>query len=486
MESLSVHTEIFINHTPYETRVAIMENGVVQDVMVERSRRRGIVGNIYKGRVQRVLPGMDAAFVDIGMERAGFLHVKNTVRRGGTLPERIGDVLHEGQNVLVQVLKDPIGTKGAQLTTEISIPSRFLVFLPNSDDIGVSIKIASEAQRQSLRDAMLGFHQGHQGGFIVRTAIENADIWAMRADMQYLQRLWEAIVVSERAARPGTLVYGDLPLYQKVLRDYMSPQVARVIVDDAQAFAQMREFAANFLVEMDEVVEHYDGDVALFDRFGIDEEIENALRRRVDLKSGGYLMIDQTEAMTTIDVNTGAFVGKLSQDDTIYRTNLEAARAIARQLRLRNLGGIIMLDFIDMTNPEHQAEVMEALLQALAGDKNKYTISPISPLGIIEMTRKRTRESLRQVMCDTCPTCHGRGYVKTTETVVYEIFRDLMSEAREYAPRPLTVIGEPELIQFIREEESLAFSDLQVLLKMPISLVADHHYEAGQYDIAIG
>ena len=486
MESLSVHTEIFINHTPYETRVAIMENGVVQDVMVERSRRRGIVGNIYKGRVQRVLPGMDAAFVDIGMERAGFLHVKNTVRRGGTLPERIGDVLHEGQNVLVQVLKDPIGTKGAQLTTEISIPSRFLVFLPNSDDIGVSIKIASEAQRQSLRDAMLGFHQGHQGGFIVRTAIENADIWAMRADMQYLQRLWEAIVVSERAARPGTLVYGDLPLYQKVLRDYMSPQVAREIVDDAQAFAQMREFAANFLVEMDEVVEHYDGDVALFDRFGIDEEIENALRRRVDLKSGGYLMIDQTEAMTTIDVNTGAFVGKLSQDDTIYRTNLEAARAIARQLRLRNLGGIIMLDFIDMTNPEHQAEVMEALLQALAGDKNKYTISPISPLGIIEMTRKRTRESLRQVMCDTCPTCHGRGYVKTTETVVYEIFRDLMSEAREYAPRPLTVIGEPELIQFIREEESLAFSDLQVLLKMPISLVADHHYEAGQYDIAIG
>ena len=486
MESLSVHTEIFINHTPYETRVAIMENGVVQDVMVERSRRRGIVGNIYKGRVQRVLPGMDAAFVDIGMERAGFLHVKNTVRRGGTLPERIGDVLHEGQNVLVQVLKDPIGTKGAQLTTEISIPSRFLVFLPNSDDIGVSIKIASEAQRQSLRDAMLGFHQGHQGGFIVRTAIENADIWAMRADMQYLQRLWEAIVVSERAARPGTLVYGDLPLYQKVLRDYMSPQVARVIVDDAQAFAQMREFAANFLVEMDEVVERYDGDVALFDRFGIDEEIENALRRRVDLKSGGYLMIDQTEAMTTIDVNTGAFVGKLSQDDTIYRTNLEAARAIARQLRLRNLGGIIMLDFIDMTNPEHQAEVMEALLQALAGDKNKYTISPISPLGIIEMTRKRTRESLRQVMCDTCPTCHGRGYVKTTETVVYEIFRDLMSEAREYAPRPLTVIGEPELIQFIREEESLAFSDLQVLLKMPISLVADHHYEAGQYDIAIG
>lgn len=486
MEPLTLPVEIFVNHTPYETRVAIMEGGVVQDVMVERSRRRGMVGNIYKGRVQRVLPGMDAAFVDIGMERAGFLHVKNTVRRGGTLPERIGDVLHEGQNILVQVLKDPIGTKGAQLTTEISIPSRFLVFLPNSDDIGVSIKIASEAQRQSLRDVMLGFHQGHQGGFIVRTAIENADIWAMRADMQYLQRLWEAILMNERQAAPGTLVYGDLPLYQKVLRDYMSPQVSRVVVDNARAFAQMRAFAADFLVEMADVVEIYEGDVALFDRFGIDEEIAGALKRRVELKSGGYLMIDQTEAMTTIDVNTGAFVGKLSQDDTIYRTNLEAARAIARQLRLRNLGGIIMLDFIDMTNPEHQSGVMEALLKALAGDKSKYTISPISPLGIIEMTRKRTRESLKQVMCETCPTCQGRGYVKTTETLVYEIFRDLMHEARAYAPRPLTVIGAPALIEFIREEESLAFSDLQVLLKTPIHLVADNHYGLGQYDIAIG
>lgn len=308
----------------------------------------------------------------------------------------------------------------------------------------------------------------------------------MRADMEYLQRLWESILVNERQAKAGTLVYGDLPLYLKVLRDYISPQVTRVIVDHGGAFAQMRTFAADFLVEMADLVGFYDGDMALFDRFGIDEEIENALKRRVELKSGGYLMIDQTEAMTTIDVNTGAFVGKLSQDDTIYRTNLEAARAIARQLRLRNLGGIIMLDFIDMTNPEHQAGVMEALLKALAGDKSKYTISPISPLGIIEMTRKRTRESLRQVMCETCPTCNGRGYVKTTETVVYEIFRDLMHEAREYAPRPLTVIGEPALIHFIREEESLAFSDLQVLLKTPIRLLADSHYALGQYDIAIG
>ncbi len=475
--------EILINHTPYETRVAIMEDGVLQDVMVERERRRGIVGNIYKGKVQRVLPGMDAAFIDIGMERAGFLHMKNIVGTGET--KRIADVLHEGQSVLVQVIKDPIGTKGARLATEISIPSRFLVYLPNANDIGVSIKIASETQRQNLRDLMLGFHQGQQGGFIVRTAIESADIWAMRADMQYLHRVWDAILETYNAARPGSLIYGDLPLYQKVLRDYVSPEVSSVIVDNQTAYRHMAQFAGNFLIEMADRISYYDSDRSLFERYGIEEEIAKALKRHVTLKSGGYLIIDQTEAMTTIDVNTGGFVGKLSQDDTIYKTNLEAAKAIARQLRLRNLGGIIMLDFIDMTDVEHQKGVMDALLSALAKDKSKYTITPISPLGIIEMTRKRTRENLRQVMCEPCANCNGLGYVKTVETQVYELFRDLMREAREYNPKQLTVIGSPAFIEFIREEESIAFSDLQVLLKTPIRLQSDSNYSARQYDIAV-
>lgn len=477
--------EILINHTSYETRVAIMEAGVLQDVMVERERRRGIVGNIYKGKVQRVLPGMDAAFVDIGLERTGFLHLKNVVRRGDKMPERINDVLHEGQSILVQVLKDPIGTKGARLTTEISIPSRFLVFLPNADDIGVSIKIASEAQRQSLRELMVGFHQGRQGGFIVRTAIESADMWAMRADMQYLQRVWESILQSQRMARPGTLIYRDLPLYLRVLRDYVSPEVARVVIDHAVAYEEMSVFVGNFLIEMVDRLQFYQGDRDLFERFGVEDEIAQSLRRHVSLKSGGYLIIDQTEAMTTVDVNTGGYVGKLSQDDTIYRTNLEAARAIARQLRLRNLGGIIMIDFIDMVNPEHQQGVIQALMDALEGDKSKYTISPMSPLGIIEMTRKRTRESLRQVMCERCPTCAGRGYVKSTETIVYELFRDLMREAREYKPRMLTVIGAPEVIDFIREEESMTFSDLQVLLKTPIRLQSDASSPQGSFEIAL-
>ncbi|WP_072281887.1 Rne/Rng family ribonuclease [Rappaport israeli] len=485
-EAQNAATEIVINHKPYETRVAILQGGVLQDVFVERERKRGIVGNIYKGKVQRVLPGMDAAFVDIGLERAGFLHVKNVVGAGASQPEKIGDALREGQSVLVQVLKDPIGTKGARLTTEISIPSRFLVFLPNASDIGVSIKIASEAQRQSLRDLMLGFHQGQQGGFIVRTAIESADMWAMRADMQYLQRVWESILQTHYRAKAGTLIYRDLPLYLKILRDFVSPNVRRVVIDDLPAYEEMRAFAKNFLIEMVDCIQCYQADLGLFERYGLEEEIDHSLKRRVALKSGGYLIIDQTEAMTTIDVNTGGFVGKLSQDDTIYRTNLEAAKMIARQLRVRNLGGIIMLDFIDMTSQEHRDGVMAALMAALAEDKSKYTISPITPLGIIEMTRKRTRESLQQVMCEVCPTCEGLGYVKTVETVVYELFRELMREVREFAPRQLTVIAHPNLIEFIREEESVAFADIQALLQVPIQLVGEPSYGHEQFDIALG
>lgn len=480
-----LNTEILINHTPYETRVALMESGVLQDIFIEREQHRGAVGNIYKGRVQRVLPGMDAAFVEIGMERAGFLHMKNVFRQHERESGRIGDHLHEGQTLLVQVLKDPIATKGARLTTEISIPSRFLVYLPNADDIGVSIKIASEAQRRSLRDLVLDFHQGQKGGFIVRTAIESADMWAIRADMQYLKRLWEAILDSYRKARPGTLIYRDLPLYLKVLRDFVSPKVRQVVVDDATAYRHMAEFAGNFLVEMAECLHFYDEDRALFDRFGVEEEIDKALERRVDLKSGGYLIIDQTEAMTTIDVNTGGYVGRLSQEDTIFKTNLEAVKAIARQLRLRDLGGIIMIDLIDMNNGEHRRGVIDTLMKALSGDRSKYAISPLSALGIIEMTRKRTRASLRQVMCETCPNCGGRGYVKTVETLVYELFRDLMREAHELSPKKLTVVGDPALIEFIREEASLAFSDLQVLLKRPIRLESNDAYGDGQYEIAV-
>ncbi|MDO4435780.1 MAG: Rne/Rng family ribonuclease [Cardiobacteriaceae bacterium] len=475
--------EILINHMNHETRVAMMEDGVLKDVFIERKKKRGIVGNIYKGRVQRVLPGMDSAFVDIGLERAGFLHVRNIANRKSDI---IHEVLHEGQSVLVQVLKDPMGSKGARLTTDVALPSRFLVHMPYSNEIGVSFKISSERTRQNLRELMAGFHEGNSGGFIVRTAIEHASFWALRADMQYLLRLWEAIGQSYQNAKNGTLIYSDLPLYLRILRDFISPNVVRVLVDNMEAYERIQMFSMNFLAERLSNIEYHQGHVSLFERYGIEEEIERSLKRQVPLKSGGYLIIDQTEAMTTIDVNTGAFVGKLSQDDTIYRTNLEAAKAIARQLRLRNLGGIVMLDFIDMTKPEHQQGVIAALESALAGDKSKYTINPMSPLGIIEMTRKRTRESLRQVMCEPCPSCEGLGYVKSAQTLVYQLFRDLMREAREFQPQQLTVVACPHLVDFIKDEEQEAFQDLQNLLNIPVVLKANPTTKYGRYDIAVG
>lgn len=476
------HVEILVNHSPYETRVALLEDGVLQDVFLERERRRSMVGNLYKGRVQRVLPGMDAAFIDIGLERAGFLHAKNIAQNDA---RPIHELLHEGQSILVQVIKEPIGNKGARLTTEISIPSRFLVYLPNASEIGVSFKIAAEEQRQFLRELLTGFHEGEPGGFIIRTAIESADFWAMRADAQYLKRVWESILYKQKHAKNGSLIYGDLPLYLKVLRDLVSPNVGRILVDHEGVYQQMLEFANHFLWEWSDRLYLHQEAISLFHRYGIEEEIERSLKRHVALKSGGYLIIDQTEAMTTIDVNTGAFVGQRSQDETIYKTNLEAAKAIARQLRLRNLGGMIMIDFIDMEQQVHQEGVMQALLTALEGDKNKYTISPMSQLGIIEMTRKRTRESLRQMMCQTCPSCNGRGYVKSTETLVYQIFRELMHEAREFQPRALTLVAHAHLIDFIREEDFVAFSDLQALLGIPIYLEVEEHCNRDGYYITM-
>ncbi len=474
------NTEILVNHSPYETRVALLEDGVLRDVFLERARKRGIVGNIYKGRVQRVLPGMDACFVDIGLEKAGFLHVKNIANNKDFT---IDQLLHEGENLLVQVLKEPIGSKGARLTTDISIPSRFLVYLPRSQDIGVSFKITDEEQRQSLRETMADFSEGQQGGFIVRTAIENADLWAMRADQQYLHRLWADIQNREQVAKAGTLIHAELPLHLKVLRDFVTPQVKRIVIDDAVAHGEMFAFADNFTREVQDLIQ-LDQGPGLFQRYGIEQEIEHCLHRHVSLQSGGTLIIDQTEAMTTIDVNTAAFVGKSSQHDTIFKTNLEAAQAIARQLRLRNLGGIIMIDFIDMDSEEQRQQIFNALDAALASDKSKYSLSPMSPLGIIEMTRKRTRESLKQTLCETCPRCMGRGYIKTVETLAYQLFRDLMHQGRGGAP--LTVTAGPELVDFITDEEGSALEDLSQLLERPIRLQRLVDFPQGQYQVKVG
>ncbi|HOW63095.1 MAG TPA: Rne/Rng family ribonuclease, partial [Candidatus Contendobacter sp.] len=391
--------EILINVTPRETRVAVVENGVLQEILIERAGKRGLVGNIYKGRVARVLPGMEAAFVDIGLERAAFLHVSDIRPESVPLSEAaangdraalaITDLTREGQELVVQVIKDPIGTKGARLTTHITLPSRFLVFLADSDVAGVSVKIDGERERQRLKEMVNAFRTEFGGGYIVRTAAEGAESWALRADMQFLQRLWGSIRERIKETSGVGALYEDLPLVLRVLRDFVGDSVEKVRIDSRETCQRMLAFADKFVPEMVPRLEHYPGERPIFELYGIEDEIQRGLGKKVLLKSGGYLVVDQTEAMTTIDVNTGAYVGHRNLEETIFKTNLEASAAIARQLRLRNLGGIIILDFIDMASEEHRQAVLRALEKHLEKDRAKSHISQVSPLGLVEMTRKR-------------------------------------------------------------------------------------------------
>ncbi|MCP5159856.1 MAG: ribonuclease G [Gammaproteobacteria bacterium] len=493
--------EILINVTPRETRIAVVENGVLQEILVERVGRRGLVGNIYQGRVCRVLPGMEAAFVDIGLERAAFLHVSDirpeyrlesclsetgvsTVGNGDrTLA--ITDLVREGQELVVQVIKDPIGTKGARLTTHITLPSRFLVFLADSDVAGVSVKIDGERERQRLKEVVNAFRAEFGGGYIVRTAAEGVESWALRADMQFLQRLWCSIQDRIRETSGIVALYEDLPLVLRVLRDFVGDSVEKVRIDSRETSQRMLQFAEKFVPEMVSRLEHYPGERPIFELYGIDDEIQRALGKKVLLKSGGYLIVDQTEAMTTVDVNTGAYVGHRNLEETIFKTNLEAAAAIARQLRLRNLGGIIILDFIDMASEEHRQAVLKALEKHLEKDRAKSHISQVSPLGLVEMTRKRTRESLGQILCEPCPLCDGRGSIKTAETVCYEIFRELLREARQYAPRQFVVLAAPEVVDVMLDQESHAVAQLEAFIEIPIKFQAEVLYTREQYDVVL-
>jgi ribonuclease G len=484
--------EILVNVTPRETRAAVVENGVLQEVYVERTNRRGITSNIYKGRVSRTLPGMQAAFIDIGLERTAFLHVSDIAQpeidgdSAAAMPrtENIRDLVNEGDDLPVQVLKEPLGTKGARLTTFITLPSRYLVYMPKGHGTGVSSRIEDEAERNRLREVVSLGHVG-TGGYIVRTAAEGAPLEALRADMLFLQRLWEVVRQKALRATAGELVHEDLPLHQRILRDLLGHEVDRVLVDAPTAFAEMAEFSNTFMPESAAKIEQYAGKRPIFDLHGVEEELEKALDRKVPLKSGGYLMIDQTEAMTTIDVNTGAFVGHRTLEDTIFRTNLEAAVAIARQLRLRNLGGIIIIDFIDMQTEDHRRQVLQALERALAADHAKTHISSVSPLGLVEMTRKRTRESLEHLLCRPCPTCAGRRYVKTPETVSYEVFRELLRQSRQFEVRELMVLAHQDVIELLLDEESGAMAELEVAIGRPIRLQTEALYTQDQFDVVL-
>ena len=495
--------DILINWAPQETRVAVVENGAVQELHLERTLERGLVGNIYLGRVSRVLPGMQSAFIDIGLERAAFLHVADLHppvaggRRAEDAPlVPIERQVFEGQALMVQVVKDPIGTKGARLSTQVSIAGRMLVYLPQDTHIGVSQKIGSPELREQLRgrltalatqaaQAGAGGPPGEVGGFILRTNAEEATDGELAEDIAYLRKAW-ALVRERATSRPaGTLLHQDLSLAERVLRDLVGESTQTIRIDSKMQFDALQAFGRTYMPAAVGKLEHYRGERPIFDLFGIEEDVVRSLGRRVELKSGGYLVIDQTEALTTFDVNTGGFVGARNFDDTIFKTNLEAAGAIARQLRLRNLGGIIIADFIDMTREEHRQAVLAELRKQLARDRVRTTVSGFTQLGLVEMTRKRTRESLAHVLCEPCPTCGGRGEVKTAQTVCYEVLRELLREARQFTAREMRVLAAPVVIDLFLEEESQALAMLSEFIGMPISLHAESGYTQEQYDIVL-
>jgi len=484
--------EILINVTPRETRVALLDHGVLQEIYIERTRRRGLVGNIYKGSVTRVLPGMQAAFVELGLARTAFLHASDVGRaRHHADPDAphppapdVRELLHEGQEVLVQVLKDPLGTKGARLTTRISIPSRYLVYMPEGSGVGLSTRIEEEAERERLKGHIESFAPEHApGGYIARTAAEGVEPEALRADMLYLNRLWDSVRQDAAAAKPGKLVHEDLPLAVRILRDLSGEPVQRVRVDSEETAARMRQFTASFIPAMGERIALHDGPKPIFEHHGIEEEIQRALERKVALKSGGHLIIDQTEAMTTIDVNTGAYVGKSNLEDTILRTNLEATQTIARQLKLRNLGGIIIIDFIDMDEEPHKQAVLESLELALASDHAKTQVTAVSALGLVEMTRKRTRESLEHVLCEPCPTCQGRGSVKSAETVCYDVFREVLRATRQQDVKELRVLAAQEVVDLLLDQEAATLAEVSVQAGKPIRLQVESLYSQEQFDV---
>mgnify|MGYP001029594289 CR=1 FL=1 len=491
--------DILINWAPQETRVAIVENGIVQELHVERALERGLVGNIYLGKVVRVLPGMQSAFVDIGLERAAFLHVAdlNVAGAGGPRsegrpelpPVPIERQVFEGQTLTVQVIKDAIGTKGARLSAQVSIAGRMLVFLPHDNHIGISQKIGSHELREQLRARVQALATADPddkgGGFILRTNAEEASDEELAEDIAYLRRAWA--LIRDRALRspPGTLLHQDLNLAERVLRDLVNEDTQTIRIDSKLQYDALQLFGAAYMPRALAKLELYRGERPILDLFGIEEEIVRALARRVELKSGGYLIIDQTEALTTVDVNTGGFVGARNFDDTIFKTNLEAAGALARQLRLRNLGGIIIADFIDMTRTDHQEAVLAELRKQLARDRTRTTVSGFTQLGLVEMTRKRTRESLAHMLCEPCPTCQGRGQVKTARSVCYDILREILREARQFAPKEFRVVASAAVVEMLLDEESTHLAGLSEFIGRPISLSAEATMNPEQYDIVL-
>ena len=483
--------ELLINVTPQETRVARVENGMLTEILIERVQKSGMIGNIYKGTVRRVLPGMEAAFVDIGLSRAAFLHASD-IRGGITLGEdgersqkHIRQLVSEGDEIEVQVIKDPLGSKGARISSNLTAPSRLLVLMPFDPNIGISTKIDSEDERERLRSLIEQIRTDETGGFIVRTAAEGVSEDDLRQNHDFLTKVWQSIRSKLAVAKSGDLVFSDLNLVLRTIRDLDRSAVERIRIDSRETFMHCSEFAEQYVPEILPLLEHYPGERPIFDLHGVEDEIDRGLGKKVMLKSGGHLVIDQTESMTTIDVNTGAYVGHRNLEETIFKTNLEAAQAIARQLRLRNLGGIIILDFIDMSVEEHKRQVTRALEKGLERDPAKTQVCEVSSLGLVEMTRKRTRESLEQLLCSSCTTCDGRGTLKTAETVCFEITREIIRQVRQFEIKSLTVLAAPDVVELFTDERSADLAELEEFVGLPIRLQGEQVYTREQFDVVL-
>jgi ribonuclease G len=484
--------ELLINVTPSESRVALIENGILQEIHIERHTKKGIVGNIYKGKVSRVLPGMQAAFVDIGLDKAAFLHASDIAIHAELADEvntsqleikDIRELVREGQHIVVQVVKDPIGTKGARLTTDITLPSRYLVFMPSVTHVGVSQKIEDESERERLKSIVSEFCD-EDGGFILRTAAEGVNENELRQDADFLRRLWQKIK-SRQKAKKISVLYEDLPVARRVLRDFVGTQIDRIRIDSNLTFKELIAFTQEYVPELSSKLEYYQGELPIFDLYDVENELQRALGRRVDLKSGGYLIIDQTEAMTTIDINTGAFVGHRNLEETIFNTNSEATSAIARQLRLRNLGGMILIDFIDMLDADHKRRVLHSLESSMAKDRAKSNVHGFTALGLIEMTRKRTRESLEHLLCGECPACKGRGSIKTVETICFEITREIVRVNKAYNADKFVIYASAIVSDALLGEESHILAELEAFVGKQIKVQTEPLYHQDKFDVVM-
>ena len=479
--------ELLVSVMARQTQVSLVESGALQEIFIERNDCQGLVGNIYLGKVLRVLPGMQSAFVDVGLARAAFLHVGDmklpTLEGAEDAEEQpsITSLLTEGQHLPVQIVKDPIGTKGARLTTQLSLAARYLVFMPGLNRTGVSQRIDSAVERDRLREIVESCTTGE--GYILRTAADGCSESEIKSDLSFLHQLWEQVNKQLRSAKPGKIVYEELPMVLRVLRDMVSEKTDRVRVDSKELYERILAFATTFVPFIVQKIHFYQQDLPLFDLYNIEEEMRRLLNRKVGLKSGGYLVIDQREAMTTIDVNTGGFVGHRNLEETIFKTNLEATHTLARQLRLRNLGGIIIVDFIDMNKEEHKVQVLKALEKALSADMVKTAISSVSDLGLVEMTRKRTRPSMEQQMCETCPVCAGRGTVRTVETVSFDIVKEILRSRAAYDADGYLVLAAASVVDYMMDTSLLA--ELEDRLSRPVKLKVEVLYSQENYDVVL-